>query len=97
VPEQDLRLYLSEEVLSIGSHLAEDRPTLAKAIGALTVDRAARRRYLDNAKSGGAALWLFAPTEDCADRLVRLLADYDYLSLRYFGEEGVQDINRSTG
>jgi hypothetical protein len=94
VPEVDLRLYLSEEILSIASRQRHDRPALARAIAALTADRAARRRYVDNAKTGGAALWFFAPIHRRADSLVRLLADYDYLSLRYFSQEGVQDIDR---
>jgi hypothetical protein len=92
VPDEDVRLYDAEQILSIEARLQQERSNLAKAIAALTGDRTARERYLDNARAGGAALWLFAPSEERADRLVVLLADYDYLSLRYFGDEGVQDI-----
>lgn len=53
---------------------------------------AVKEHYLDLAKAGGAALWLFLPTEAASNRLVRLLADYDYSYLRYYGKEGVQDI-----
>jgi hypothetical protein len=70
---------------------------VSKALAALTADRAARRRYLDNAAAGGAALWLYAPTEEDADRLVRELADYDYRSLRYYGGHGIEDILRDPG
>jgi hypothetical protein len=48
---------------------------------------------LGNARAGGTALWLFAPTEDRADQLVGFLADG---SLRYYGDKGVKDIYGST-
>ncbi len=97
VPEADIRLYVAEQILSIESRQRQERSTLAKAVAALTGDRAARERYLANARAGGAALWLFAPTKDRADRLVGLLADYHYVSLRYFGDEGTEDINPEAG
>ena len=97
VPEEDIRLYHAEEILSIAARLEEERSTLAKTIAALAADRKARERYLGTARAGGSALWLFAPTEDRADRLVGLLADYDYGSLRYYGDEGVKDVHRDTG
>jgi hypothetical protein len=50
-----------------------------------------------NARAGGSALWVFAPTKDRADLLVGLLADFHYVSLRYFGEEGVEDVQGDVG
>jgi len=94
VPEQDVRLYGSEQILDVESRRQEERSHLAKAVAALTVDHAARSRYLDNAKAGGAALWLCAPTEDQADRLVRRLAECDYAAVRYYGDDGVETIRR---
>jgi hypothetical protein len=43
---------------------------------------------VDNARTGGAALWLVAPTRDRADHLVGLLADYGYSFLRHYGDDG---------
>ena len=94
VPENDIRLYHGEEILAIASRLQQERSALARTIAAVSADREARERYLGNARAGGSALWLFAPTEDRADHLVGLLADYDYGSLRYYGDEGVKDIHR---
>ena len=94
VPENDLRLYEAEEILSIPSRLQKERSPLAKTIAAVVADPKARQRYLDNARAGGSALWLFAPTEDRADQLVGLLADYNYGFLRYHGDKGVKDIHR---
>ena len=49
---------------------------------------------MDNARTGGAALWLVAPTRDRADHLVGLLADYGYSFVRYYGDDGVADVER---
>jgi hypothetical protein len=89
VPEDDVRLYGSQESLDILARLRNERSPLAKAVVALTIDRVARDRYVENAKAGGSALWLYAATEEHADRLLRLLSDYDYAFVRYYGEEGV--------
>jgi hypothetical protein len=87
VPDEDMRLYTSDETLAIWDRLEEERSALAKAVARLTVDRAAKQRLLDNARAGGAVVWLYAPTEEHAERLLRLLADYNYVSVRYFGDD----------
>ena len=96
VPANDIRLYDAQEVLSITSRHQQERSILAKTIAAVVSDRQARQRYLGNARAGGSALWLFAPTEDRADQLVGFLADYHYGSLRYYGDKGVKDVYGST-
>ena len=63
VPGNDVRLYHAEEILRIASCLQQERSALAKTIVAVVADRQARQRYLGNARAGGSALWLVAPTE----------------------------------
>jgi hypothetical protein len=92
----DVRLYDAEEVLSITSRLQQERSIPAKTIAAVVSGREARQRYLGSARAGGSALWLFAPTEDHADQLAGLLADYHYGSVRYYGDKGVKDVYGST-
>jgi hypothetical protein len=94
VPQEDIRLYESEEILRIVSRLQEERSIVAKAVAALVADASVKQRFLDNARTGGAALWLVAPTRDRADHLVGLLADYGYSFLRYYGDDGVADVQR---
>jgi hypothetical protein len=94
ISQEELRLYESEEILRILSQLQEARSIVAKADAALVADPDAKQRLLDNAWTGGAALWLVAPTRDRAGHLVQLLADYDYSSLRYYGDHGVTDVQR---
>jgi hypothetical protein len=97
VPREELRLYESEELLRNISRLREERSIVARAVAALVADPDAKRRFLDNARTGGAALWLVAPTRRRADQLVGLLADYNYSSLRYYGDEGVVDLEQGGG
>ena len=92
VAADDLRLYDGEETLRIASRLEQERSVLARAINEVVVDRALRERWLANARAGGSLLWVYAPTKDRATRLVGLLADYRYGTLRHFGEDGVEDI-----
>ena len=58
------------------------------------VDHRAEKRWLGNAKAGGSLLFIYAPTKQRANRMVGLLADYHYGSLDYFGEHGVEVIER---
>ena len=97
VPGGDLRLYGAEETLRIMSRRQEERSILAKAFDALVADHPARERYVGNAQAGGSALWIAAPNKDRANRLVGLLADFRYVSLRYWGEDGVEDVQGSRG
>jgi hypothetical protein len=79
------------------SRRQEERSILAKAFDALVADHPARERYVGNAQAGGSALWIAAPNKDRANRLVGLLADFRYVSLRYWGEDGVEDVQGSRG
>jgi hypothetical protein len=94
VPEDEVRLYESEEILRNLARLRQERSILAKAVAALVADPEAKQRFMDNARAGGAAMWLVAPTKDRADHLVGLLADYGYSSMRYYGQDGVSDLQR---
>ena len=94
VAPEELRLYEPEDLQRNLARLREERSILARAVAALVADPDAKRRFLDNARAGGAAMWLVAPTKDRADQLVGLLADYGYSSLRYYGEDGVSDLER---
>jgi hypothetical protein len=97
VPEGDLRLYDGEETLAMAARLQQERSILAKAIKEIVVDHRAERRWLDNARAGGSLLFVYAPTKERAKRMVRLLADYHYGSLDYFGEHGVEVIEPDVG
>jgi hypothetical protein len=94
VSQEDIRLYESQEILRILARAQAQRSILAKAVFALAADPSVKQRTLNNAHTGGAALWLVAPTRDRANHLVALLADYSYSSLRYYAEDGVADVQQ---
>ncbi len=91
IPNSDMRLYEGEETLAIEARRTESSSRVAKTVTELTVDDAMRERYLTSARAGGAALWVYAPNDDVADRVMRLLAGEEYVHLRYYGPRGVQD------
>ena len=97
VPEGDLRLYDGKETLRIAARLQQERSTLAKAIKEIVVDHRAEERWLGNARAGGSLLFLYAPSKEHANRMVGLLSDYQYGSLDYFGEHGVEVIELDVG
>jgi hypothetical protein len=97
VAEGDLRRYDGEETLRMAARLQQERSILARAIKEIVVDHRAERRWLGNARAGGCLLFVFAPTRERANRMVGLLADYQYGSLDYFGEHGVEVIERDVG
>jgi hypothetical protein len=97
VPEGDLRLYDGEETLRIAARRQQERSTVAKAIKEIVVDHRAEKRWLSNARAGGSLLFLYAPSKEHANRMVGLLAGYQYGSLDYFGEHGVEVIERDVG
>ena len=96
VPAEEVRLYSAEELLRNLSRLQQERSLLARAVAALSADPPARERFLENARGGGSAMWLVAPTRARAQKLVGLLADYGYSSLRYYGDDGVADLEQDT-
>jgi len=92
VPAADMRLYVAEEILRDEAHLLAGRSWLAKLVDALTADHQARRRDLANARAGGAALWLYAPTRHDASRQLQLLADHHTFYVRHDSDEGVREL-----
>ena len=97
VLEGDLRLYDGKETLRIAARLQQERSILAKAFKEIVVDHQAEKRWLGNARAGGSLLFLYAPSKEHANRMVGLLSDYQYGSLDYFGEHGVEVIERDVG
>jgi hypothetical protein len=62
-------------------------------VGAVTVDPASLKRYLDRAREGRAALWVHVPDDADAKRAVRLLADHPVIHLRHYGQDRQEDLH----
>jgi hypothetical protein len=92
VSQEDIRLYESQEILRILARAQAQRSIQGRfRSGRRLVSQATtpgqrphrRRRPLAS-----------CPTRDRANHLVALLADYSYSSLRYYGKDGVADIQQ---
>lgn len=95
VSRNDLKLYTSDDILGIHEEYLERRSAVAKIVGAMTDDDAGRDLYLGYAKEGRSALWARLPDKAVVPKVLRVLADRDYLHARYYGEDGVQDFHLS--
>ena len=67
----------------------------AKVAGAILDDSEGLKLYLDYAREGRCALWLRLPDESDVPKALRLLADFDYLHGRYYGDEKHTDFHIS--
>lgn len=95
VSRNDLKLYTSDDILGIHEQYLERRSTVAKVVGAMMDDDAGRDLYLGYAEEGRSALWARLPDKTDVPKVLRVLADRDYLHARYYGEDGVQDFHLS--
>jgi hypothetical protein len=91
----DLKLYSSDDIMRIHEQYVERRSVVAKVVGAMMDDDAGRDLYLGYAKEGRSALWARLPDKTGIPKVLRVLADRDYLHARYYGEDGVQDFHLS--
>ena len=95
VSRNDLKLYTSDDILGIHEQYVERRSTVAKVVGVMMDDDAGRDLYLGYAEEGRSALWARLPDKTDVAKVLRVLADREYLHARYYGEDGVQDFHLS--
>ena len=95
VPRDDLKLYGGDEIHDSHERYVERRGVRAKVAGVFMDDDAGRDLYLGYAKDGCSALWVHLPDKTDVPKVLRVLADREYLHARYYGEDGVQDFHLS--
>jgi hypothetical protein len=97
VSRNDLKLYTSDDILGIHEQYLERRSTVAKVAGVFMDDDAGRDLYLGYARDGRCGLWVRLPDKADVPKVLRVLADFDYLHMRYYGADGQTDyqISRS--
>ena len=93
VSGNDLKLYTSDDIAGIHEQYVERRSVVAKVVGAMMDDDAGRDLYLGYAEEGRSALWARLPDKTDVPKVLRVLADREYLHARYYGEDGVQDFH----
>jgi len=89
------KLYTSQEISEIHERYLEQRSVPAKVAGVFLDDDAGRDLYLRSAEEGRCALWIRLPDEAAVPKVLRALADREYLHARYYGTDRVHDLRPS--
>ena len=69
------------------------RTAVRKAAGAVADDVDGRNLYLAYGRDGRCAMWVHLPDEDNVAKALRVLADFDYLHVRYYGHDEQYDFH----
>jgi hypothetical protein len=91
--ERDLRVYTSQQILDSWERFQAERSLAQRVAGAVTDDPDTIELYFGYARAGRAALWVYVPDDDDADRAVRGLADHRVLHFRHYGHNSQQDLH----
>jgi hypothetical protein len=91
--DSDLRVYTSDQILEDRKRFLEQRSVPGHVVGALTDDPETIELYYGYARDGRSALWVHVPDDDDAKRVLRCLADHDYLHIRHYGHGSQRDIH----
>jgi hypothetical protein len=92
---QDIKLYTGEQILRINERYNQQRGVASKALGIFGDDVEGRELYLGYAREDRCAMWLRIPDEADVPKALRILADYEYLHARYYGDESQHDFHIS--
>ena len=92
---QDIKLYTGEQILKTNERYTERRGVASKALGIFGDDVEGRELYLGYAREDRCAMWVRIPDEADVPQALRVLADYDYLHARHYGDESQHDFRIS--
>jgi len=84
---RDVKLYTGTQILE-NYEVYQDRRTVTdKVVGSVTADSEGRELYLDYARQGRCAMWVRIPDENDVPKALRVLANHDYVHMRYYGSD----------
>jgi hypothetical protein len=92
---QDIKLYTGKRILESHEVYREQRGFASKALGVVGDDAEGRELYLGYAREDRSSMWMRIPDENHVPKALRVLADYDYLHARYYGDKGWHDFDTS--
>lgn len=92
---QDIKLYTGEQILKTNERYTQRRGVASKALGIFGDDVEGRELYLGYAREDRCAMWVRIPDEADVPKALRVLADYDYLHARHYGDESQHDFRIS--
>ena len=90
---RDVKLHTGKKILENYEVYAGRRNIADKVVGSVVSDSEGRELYLDYARQDRCAMWVRIPDEEDVSKALRVLVDYDYIHLRYYGSEKQTDFN----
>ena len=91
VAPRDIKLYTGKQILENYEVFAGRRNIADKVVGSVVSDSEGRELYLDYARRDRCAMWVRIPNEDDVPKALRVLANHDYVHMRYYGSEQQTD------
>ena len=92
---RDVKLYTGKEILDNHEEYMKRRGATSKMEGSMVDDVEGRELYLGYARDDRCAMWVRIPDEEDVPKALRVLADHDYVHMRYYGSQRQTDFNVS--
>ena len=92
---RDIKLYSGKKILDDQEEYMSRRGVTSKIVGSLIDDVEGRELYLGYARDDRCAMWVHIPDHGEVPKVLRVLADHDYLHTRYYGSAQQTDYHLS--
>ena len=92
--KERVRPYTAEQILAHNEIIRANRGCKGRLIGALVDERKAIADYVAYAREGRSAVWVLVDDRYHANRVIRLMADYGVMLVRYYDDSNrVEDVH----
>jgi hypothetical protein len=95
IAPKDIKLYTGKQILENQAVYIGRRSVITKLVAGVAEDVEGRELYLAYAREDRCAMWVRLPDEGRVARALRVLADFDCLHARYYGENEQHDFHIS--
>ncbi|HJS27959.1 MAG TPA: hypothetical protein VJ913_12620 [Actinomycetota bacterium] len=92
---KDIKLYTGKQILENQAVYIGRRSVMTKLVAAVAEDVEGRELYLAYARDDRCAMWVRLSDEGRVPKALRVLADFDCLRARYYGENKQHDFHIS--
>ena len=92
---KDIKLYTGKQILENQAVYIARRSVMTKLVAAVAEDVEGRELYLAYAREDRCAMWMRLRDDDVAPRALRVLADFDCVHARYYGDGEQHDFHIS--
>jgi hypothetical protein len=92
---KDIKLYPGKQILENQAVYIGRRSVITKLVAGVAEDVEGRELYLAYAREDRCAMWVRLSDEGRVGNALRVLADFDWLHARYYGEDEQHDFHIS--